>query len=83
MSFIMSFIYLGTIPYVILFHIALTKLFKRSDTIKMLYIECGILERILFMIAMLAFYFIIVAAALHFLLMCMRFVTPPAATIVV
>lgn len=58
----MSFIFLGTIPYVILFHIALTKcaIFKRSDIIKMLYIECGIFDRILFMIVMLNLYFMIV-----------------------
>lgn len=57
----MSFIFLGTIPYLILFHIVLTKcaIFKKSDIIKMLYIECGILDRILFMIVMLNLYFMI------------------------
>lgn len=57
----MSFIFLGTIPYLILLHIVLTKcaIFKKSDIIKMIYIECGILDRIFFMLVMLNLYFMI------------------------
>lgn len=59
----MSFIFLGTIPYLILLHIVLTKcaIFKKSGIIKMLYIECGILDRILFILVMLNLYFMIAA----------------------
>ena len=67
----MSFIFLGTIPYLILFHIVLTKcaIFKNSDIIKMLYIECGIFDKILFILVMLNLYFMIAVNVT----MCLKF----------
>ncbi len=44
----MLFIFLGVIPYLIFLHMVLTRcaIFKNSDLIKMIYIECGIVDRI-------------------------------------
>ena len=46
----MLFIFLGVIPYLIFLHMVLTRcaIFKNSDLIKMIYIECGIVDRIFF-----------------------------------
>lgn len=59
----MPSIFLGVIPYLIFLHMVLTRctIFKNSDLIKMLYIECGILDRIFFMFVMSNLYFMIAA----------------------
>ena len=55
----MLFIFLGVIPYLIFLHMVLTRcaIFKNSDLIKMIYIECGIVDRIFFIFIMSNFVF--------------------------
>ena len=57
----MLFIFLGVIPYLIFLHMVLTRcaIFKNSDLIKMIYIECGIVDRIFFIFIMSNLYFMI------------------------
>ena len=59
----MLFIFLGVIPYLIFLHMVLTRcaIFKNSDLIKMIYIECGIIDRIFFIFIMSNLYFMIAA----------------------
>lgn len=59
----MLFIFLGVIPYLIFLHMVLTRCakFKNSDLIKMIYIECGIIDRIFFIFIMSNLYFMIAA----------------------
>lgn len=59
----MLFIFLGVIPYLIFLHMVLTRcaIFKNSDLIKMIYIECGIVDRIFFIFIMSNLYFMITA----------------------
>ena len=59
----MLFIFLGVIPYLIFLHMVLTRcaIFKNSDLIKMIYIECGIVDRIFFIFIMSILYFMIAA----------------------
>lgn len=59
----MLFIFLGVIPYLIFLHMVLTRcaIFKNSDLIKMIYIECGIVDRIFFIFIMSNLHFMIAA----------------------